>query len=527
MSEENIDVCPECATKHFDRTPRSLYVCEYCGRSMCRVHRDARLVHIRSLLGDYKSTKWGRAILAELEKKNGHPCFQYTHIFWKNFDAQSKKEFVLRKKALDYLADHPSFTKPPETSTKEKTPFEQEVPNVYTSKDETFRLGSCPQCNSCSDKVVDYDAKTITFQCERCGFKFSQLKATGHGYVEPPAKPVPIEESIPIEIEPTTKKKHFPLKKVVALLTIAIIFGVAVWSVPQFFSSDLDSSAPPNSSTSPSVPNTTPPNILPETISHEELVDYALSLINSDRQSKGLQNVTLSNIDSGQRHAEDMLENHFFSHWDTSGYKPYMRYTLAEGKGAVSENIATMFWYSDIKEDLKELEWSMMYDDAEWNWGHRDNILDPFHNKVSIGVAYDSNDLYLVQDFEDDYISWSALSVSYSKVTMRGTITESGSSISQVQIHYDNVATLTSWQLENSPYNGSYDVGTYVGLVVSEGWEATEGITITATTWSQSGSNFDMVFDLSPAFAKYGKGVYTLYLWTDSDNCLTSFSVWN
>lgn len=223
-----------------------------------------------------------------------------------------------------------------------------------------------------------------------------------------------------------------------------------------------------------------------------------------------------------------MLKNHYFSHWDTQGYKPYMRYTLAGGKGSVSENIgyAKYSLLSDPKEAIAKLEFNMMNDDAEWSWGHRDNILDSLHDKVSIGIAYDNENIYLVQDFEDDYVSWSALTVSNSGVIMKGTFMESGSSISQVQIHYDNVASLTFQQLANAPYNGSYDAGTYVGLVVSSGWEAKEGITITATTWSQTGSNFDIAFDLFPAFAKYGKGVYTLYLWTDSNNCLTSFSIW-
>jgi hypothetical protein len=420
----------------------------------------------------------------------------------------------------------------------------EEAPEVKTSK-----LGLCPQCHRCSDKIVDYDAKIITFQCEYCSFKFSQLKATPHDYVEPPEKPEPTREPIRIEptpMEPTIKQKHFPLKKVLALLTIAVVIGVAVWSAPQFLSPTTPAVSPSTSPSSHSM--TTPtPNISQTNYSQEELVNYALSLINSDRNGlsvnpngtmiyrllpigeKHPQNVSLSAIISAQQHAEDMLKNNYFSHWDTHGYKPHMRYTLAGGQGSVSENIAWIkygFWY-DLKAAIAKLEFDMINDDAEWDWGHRDNILNPFHNKVSIGIAYNSTDLYLVQDFEDNYVSWSTLTVSYNGVTMKGTIKEPGLSISQVQIHYDNVATLTSQQLANAPYNGSYDAGTYVGLAVSEGWEAKEGITITATTWSQIGSDFNIVFDPSPAFAQCGKGVYTLYLWTDSNKCLTSFSIWN
>jgi len=61
---------------------------------------------------------------------------------------------------------------------------------------------------------------------------------------------------------------------------------------------------------------------------NQELVDYALVLINNDRQSNGKENVTLSNVNSAQIHADNMLKHSFFSHWDLNGYKPYMRYSL-------------------------------------------------------------------------------------------------------------------------------------------------------------------------------------------------------
>jgi uncharacterized protein YkwD len=402
------------------------------------------------------------------------------------------------------------------------------------SEDKTSKLGLCPQCYGCSDKVVDYDAKTITFKCERCGFNFSQLKATPHNYVEPPEKPEIIKK--PTLIEPPIKQKHFPLKKVITLSIIVVIVGVLVWSAyPNLFQSTQIPSVSPNSSATPSLPSTTPPNILSETYSHEELVNYALLLINSDRKSNGLQNVTLSDIDSGQRHAEDMLEHSYFSHWDTKGLKPHMRYTLAGGTGAVSENIAayTGGINTDLKTALKNLEWSMMYDDAASQWGHRDNILTPFHNKVSIGIAYtQSKGLYFVEDFVNDYVEWSTLTVSNGEVNMAGTIEKTGLTIQHVAIYFDDPLSLTAQQLGNPPYKGSYDMGTYVGMALPSGWESVGGITITADTWTQAGQNFQISFSLSQAFMSHGKGVYTLCLQSDlentatEDNSLTNYSIW-
>jgi len=380
--------------------------------------------------------------------------------------------------------------------------------------------GVCPNCGSSSSEMTSYDAKTMTFRCRECGHEYAQLKAFPHDYTEPRGKTESYEK-------PKTKR-HFPIGKLIGVILAIVIIGAFLWFSPLL---NLLQNNP----------------FSPKNYSHEELVNYTLSLINSDRN--GLvtnpngtihmwvlrigeqypQNVSLSSVGSAQQHADDMLKNHYFSHWDTNGYKPYVRYTLFGGNGSVAENIA---WQSasssfDAKEAIESLQWQMMEEDSQWNWGHRDNIINPFHNKVSIGIAYDSNNLYLVEDFEDDYIAWSTLTHSSSEVIMDGTIMKSGLSISDVAIYYDKIANLTTQQLANVPYSGSYDFGTYVGMAVPSGWKSQEGITITARTWSQTGQNFQIDFDVSPAFAQFGKGVYTLYLTAESNDFLTSFSIWN
>jgi len=264
-------------------------------------------------------------------------------------------------------------------------------------------------------------------------------------------------------------------------------------------------------------------------------VDYALTLINTDRAANGLQNVSLSSVNSGQIHAEDMLENGYFSHWDLNGFKPYMRYSLAGGRGSVSENIAAYIgrFGLDPKTALKNLEWSMMYDDASSEWGHKYNILNPFHNKVSIGVAYDEDKgLYFVEDFENDYVEWSKLTVSNGKITMAGTLTKSGLTLEKVAIYFDSPVSLTTQQIANPPYSGSYSAGSYIGLALPPGMVAVGGTTITADTWSQNGQSFQISFSLSQVINSHGKGVYTLCLQSNLENTatedysLTSYSLW-
>jgi len=140
--------------------------------------------------------------------------------------------------------------------------------------------------------------------------------------------------------------------------------------------------------------------------------------------------------------------------------------------------------------------------------------------------------VYFVEDFEDDYVAWSTLSLS-SQVVMQGTILRNGESISTLNIYFDSPTPLPLSQLDKAPYNGSYGTGSYVGLVVppldsnSHYMPPEKGILMMANTWSTSGQNFNLSFDMSAAFAQCGKGVYTIYLWTDSNNCLTTLCVWN
>jgi hypothetical protein len=282
-------------------------------------------------------------------------------------------------------------------------------------------------------------------------------------------------------------------------------------------------------------------NTKTDTTKHEELVNYALDLINTDRKQHGLQSVTLSSINSAQLHAEEMLKVSYFSHWSLNGYKPYMRYTLAGGKGAASENCACILHIGsifgpDVKSALKDMEYSMMYDDAHSNWGHRDNILNPMHNKVSIGIAYNRNNIYFVQDFENDYIAWNNLSTDNpNQIILQGTNLRAGTTIQNVMIFYDNPTSLTVDKIKQAPYQGSYSPGTYVATVWSPPPAGTYYTysdntihNIEANTWIENGNNFQISYSLVNVINSYGKGVYTIYLIAGSSTAesLTTYSIW-
>ncbi len=279
------------------------------------------------------------------------------------------------------------------------------------------------------------------------------------------------------------------------------------------------------------------------------LASYALQLINQDRATTGAKPVALDYNRAAQQHADSMLYYGYFSHWDTQGYKPYMRYSLLGGTGGDAENIA---WQLDsrgpftttsgVEKSINFSEFNMMYHDNDsigcfCNNGHRDNILNPLHNFVSIGIAYNGTSVYFDEEFENNYMNLnvavapaSASSPYYA--TMTGTLTASVTVPNSIYIAFDNTpAAETPAQLNAGPHE--YDPGTLVGGVLpktgvlGDCGQFSSGTTVCADTWEFTSSAVDFAFALQPFVKNYGPGVYTIYVITGSstDTTITSISV--
>jgi len=217
--------------------------------------------------------------------------------------------------------------------------------------------------------------------------------------------------------------------------------------------------------TAPSIP------VKPPVYQHEQLIQYALELINKDRVANGLLPVALGSNFAAQKHAEERLANKYCSHWDMDGMKPYMRYTLAGGVNYESENgfVTETIWFGekdpsyrrDPKEMLKRAQEGLM--DSQY---HKKNILNKWHKKVNLGIAYNEERLDLVQQFEGDYVDFSKLpTVSGNILSMAGKVTIGN--IEQVAVHYDSSPKpLSPEQLNVPPYNYAYGLGEDIGTVV-------------------------------------------------------------
>jgi hypothetical protein len=292
-----------------------------------------------------------------------------------------------------------------------------------------------------------------------------------------------------------------------------------------------------NSSSPPAAVTPTPtfvsgplftPNATPFTPSQElkEMMQYALGLINADRQTVGVNPVTLSFNAAAQIHAQDMFDHYYWAHWGTDGLKPYMRYTNLGGLGYEKENAAYTGTLNpqdenntadiDVKKEIKDLEYQMINNDAKANWGHRDNIQYKWHQKVNIGLAYDGKRIAMVQQFEGDYVDYiqpPALSGNILTLSGRTRIGE----LNNVTVCHDPMPQpLTPNELISGPYH-TYDLGSRVGYIVAppppgQYYKTLPPEAIQAQKWdaNQSGQ-FSIQADITPILAS-GKGVYTIVL---------------
>ena len=261
------------------------------------------------------------------------------------------------------------------------------------------------------------------------------------------------------------------------------------------------------------------------------LAAYALQVVNADRAANGTGPVVLGYNQAAQQHADSMLHYGYFSHFDTQGYKPYMRYTLLGGRGADTENIGWsggLFTSMQAVEDgIRQLEESMVHNDSACcNNGHRYNILNHLHNVVSIGVAYNYDNLFFDEEFENDYISLNFTATPGTApnpyyITMKGAVVQPVKAPGAIYISWDRTPSPESTSQLNSGPN-EYGPGTLVGGVLPPQFlgfcgQFSSGTTVCADRWRFNNSTADISFSLSEFVKNYGPGVYTVYLVTRSD----------
>ena len=298
-----------------------------------------------------------------------------------------------------------------------------------------------------------------------------------------------------------------------------------------------------------------------------------LELINDERRTAGVPTVTLGDNIAAQLHADNSLANCFSGHWGVDGLKPYMRYSLAGGYQNNGENGSGTDYCikaSDRYRKLRSIEAEIREMMEGWmnSPGHRRNILDKWHKKVNIGLAWDAYNMVGYQHFEGGFVQYSQLP----EIT-NGTLSFSGRAISGLrfsgkeklglQIYHDPPPhSLTRGQVSRtycygsglqiaafrypltgnsfwnedkftnrySPCPDPYDVSPVAPAPRSHDeahrfWEEAYAASqansdrtitvpwITASKWTARGTDFSVTADVRKLLSNYGQGVYTILLW--------------
>ena len=300
--------------------------------------------------------------------------------------------------------------------------------------------------------------------------------------------------------------------------------------------------------------------------------EYMVELINEARAAASVPAVTLGDNRAPQIHAESSITDCFGAHWGLDGLKPYMRYSLAGGYQSNGENGLGFDYCPSNVRPLTDIE--QVVRDAMEGWmgslGHRRNILDPWHRKVSIGLAWNRHYYAAYQHFEGDYVEYDRLPT----IDANGVLSLSGRVKNgarfrdredlSVVVNYDPPPhELTRGQIARTY---CYDNGVRVASLrypLSDGWSWTEdsyvvtasrtcpdpydippsappptsfaeqsrfhleavreslsvqstSITvpwITARTWNVTGDSFSVTVDLSDVIDEHGPGVYSIIVW--------------
>ena len=347
-------------------------------------------------------------------------------------------------------------------------------------------------------------------------------------------------------VDPDNTPTPSPRAAVVATLTpITTPTIVAAASVPE-------------REVSPTLPPATPlppfPTVAPPSDRLIELRHLALDLINQDRSDHGLPPVELGSNVAAQLHAEDMLEQEYIGHWWSDGRKPYMVYTQTGGRSYVAENVASSGWTEqrwdekdcesflvvckvlESDKEVERAEWDMMYDDADANWGHRDNILGSTHRFVNIGIAWNERRTIFVQHFEGGDVTADsppqlgtdgALSL---KLTKLADGLEIGGAVS---VYYDPLPSQKDPAqidaLETYCLGGGFTticdepIATILKPLRRGFYSGLEPDHVIAEVWNETSTEFSFLAKLGSLATN--PGVYTVVVWRDSAGPLLSEAV--
>ena len=189
-----------------------------------------------------------------------------------------------------------------------------------------------------------------------------------------------------------------------------------------------------------------------------------LEMINEERSVEKVPPVGMDELATrvATRHAIDMADGEFASHWGRDGLKPYQRYSFAGGMHATQENVsaADNTWsmkLGDLKQDTAYLHVRLYQEKPPYD-GHRKTILAPQHTHVGFGLAVEKLRLRIVELFVAKYVEIEPVGQKAKpgdEIVFAGRMLQRDYQLSQIEVFYEPIpkAPELSWLRQARSYS--------------------------------------------------------------------------
>ena len=301
----------------------------------------------------------------------------------------------------------------------------------------------------------------------------------------------------------------------------------------------------------PAQPPAPAPGAVSEMPDADSLRQVHLAEINALRAYHGLGTLTLHTGQAAQRHALELAQGAYVSHWDRQGLSPYMRYSREGGPGYSQENISVNTYDGrgpghclaaehDYSRELTQALQGLMTSP-----GHREALLGRDHRRLQLGLARGCDRVVLVQTLISDLVTWTQVPrIEGNLLILEGVATPPARVTDQLQV-------VLAWEPRPQPYTvaqldrtGCYSQPRYVAMAVRRNRPGAQ-LRVTAVhcvtpreadpqtasrpgrpqpesyqipllvrdRWDAYGPRFDLRLEVGGLLATYGDGIYTVSLW--------------
>ncbi len=235
-----------------------------------------------------------------------------------------------------------------------------------------------PEAHNCIALSKDFKVKKGQEKTQKTVSDFEPIE----GEEEPVAgvrprgiRYLPIEDEAQVKEVRKRREPSSGVNRIRVLFFLGII-AVGMWSINILVSMSMNAGNQVSPITFPTDADTLP------------MREGILAKMNDERSRRGLPSLSLHSDLIAQRYAETLAST------DSFKYNP----DLASGvkENIVRRDISTPFSAQNTMDQIFD---DMMNNDAVNNWVNRDAILNSSYTKVSVGIAWNNQYFYLVQDF--------------------------------------------------------------------------------------------------------------------------------